>query len=416
MPQVSIIIPVYNVERYVALSVESVLNQTLSDIEIICVDDGSKDSSAMVIDAMARRDGRIRVVHKENGGLSSARNAGIATATADIVCFLDSDDLMVETACDVLKRTFERTDAEVVTYGAHPYPEENGYPWLNDVLSPRRVDYSSFDEDILFKEKSSPFAWRTACRRTFLDEVGLRFDETLSYGEDQVFQFQLYPRCERVSFIPDKLVKYRVSRKGSFMDTHVGDRKRIAYDHVAIVGRIMLDWKNRGFLKKHARQALDWISEFSLLKIFTLDDGDRPMAMDAAKAMLVEMFDEEALRGYAEEGTGGGFVKAVLYDRSRSEGSNNKILLARYYLHAYGRRFIVHRGIDKVLSAGPFSKAASALRGGVAREAERRREAELDKWEREDRARRKRAFNEARKTAIGVFPEWDDAAERLVTE
>lgn len=416
MPQVSVIIPVYNVERYVALSIESALNQTLGDIEIICVNDGSKDSSQAVVEAMARKDGRVRVVNKRNGGLSSARNAGLSVATGDIVCFLDSDDLLVETACDVMRRVFERTGAEVVTYGAYPYPQENSYPWLDEVLSPRRIDYTSFDEDILFGEKSSPFAWRTACRREFLDEIGLRFDESLPYGEDQVFQFQLYPRCSRVSLISDKLVKYRVSRKGSFMDTHVGDLKRLANDHVAIAGRIMEDWKRMGFLDDHSKKALDWISEFSLLKIFELEkEEDRSGAVEAAGKMLLASFDEEILRGYVSEGEGGCFVEAVLYDRSLAAGSRCRKLRLEYCLHAYGRRYLLRRGVEKVLSASPLGKVASFLKGG-SKEAERKREAALERWEREDRVQRKRAFDEAAKTASDGFPEWDEEAERLSTE
>ena len=106
MPKVSIIVPVYNTEKYLSRCLRSLMNQTLSDIEIILVDDGSTDRSSVLCDNYAEMDNRIKVVHKKNGGLSSARNAGIDIATGEYIGFVDSDDTisidmyskMIETA------------------------------------------------------------------------------------------------------------------------------------------------------------------------------------------------------------------------------------------------------------------------------------------------------------------------------
>ena len=89
---VSVIIPVYNVEKYISKTVESVINQDYSNVEIILVDDGSPDNSNKIIDEMARRDHRIVCIHKENGGVSSARNAGLKIAKGEYVTFIDGDD------------------------------------------------------------------------------------------------------------------------------------------------------------------------------------------------------------------------------------------------------------------------------------------------------------------------------------
>ena len=138
-------------------------------------------------------------------------------------------------------------------------------------------------------------------------------------------------------------------------------------------------------------------------------------AVEAAGKMLLASFDEEVLRGYVSEGEGGCFVEAVLYDRSLAAGSRCRKLRLEYCLHAYGRRYVLRRGVEKVLSASPLGKVASSLKGG-SKEAERKREAALERWEREDRVQRKRAFDEAAKTASDGFPEWDEEAERLSTE
>ena len=93
MPAISIIIPVYNVEKYLRRCLDSVLNQTFQDWQAICVNDGSPDNSAVILDEYAKRDSRFVVVHKENGGSSDARNAGMKHATGDYIMYLDSDDL-----------------------------------------------------------------------------------------------------------------------------------------------------------------------------------------------------------------------------------------------------------------------------------------------------------------------------------
>ena len=93
MKKVSVIIPIYNVEDYIEECLVSVLNQTLKEIEIICVDDGTKDSSMEIVERYAKEDDRIVIIHRENGGLSAARNTGLEAATGEYVYFLDSDDL-----------------------------------------------------------------------------------------------------------------------------------------------------------------------------------------------------------------------------------------------------------------------------------------------------------------------------------
>ena len=91
-PLISVVIPIYGVEKYLKSAVDSVLHQTYTNLDIILVDDGSKDGCPAICDAYAAREARVRVIHKENGGLSDARNAGIAVAGGDYIAFLDSDD------------------------------------------------------------------------------------------------------------------------------------------------------------------------------------------------------------------------------------------------------------------------------------------------------------------------------------
>ena len=154
MARLSVIVPVYNVDKYIDRCLESLVCQSLSDIEILCVNDGSTDGSPARLRKWADRDGRIHVVSKPNGGLSSARNVGISKASAKYVCFVDSDDRLYANACEDIVRMMDESDADVLTFGATCVPSEAVTSWLYDVLSPRNITYDGFDLDILFRESS----------------------------------------------------------------------------------------------------------------------------------------------------------------------------------------------------------------------------------------------------------------------
>lgn len=246
IPKISVVVPIYKVEQCLAWCLDSLVAQDMPDWEGVLVNDGSPDGSRDIAVSYCERDARFKLVDKPNGGLSSARNAGIAAASSPIVAFLDSDDRFTSDACRVIVDTFEREDCEVLTFGANPYPLEAGYPWLNYVLSPRDAVFEGYSSDLLFKEASRPFAWRTACKREFLTNNGILFDESVKYGEDQVFDFAIYGRSCKTVLISDKLYDYRVARKGSLMDTMRYDDESRLLEHVKIFAAVLEDWHRDG--------------------------------------------------------------------------------------------------------------------------------------------------------------------------
>ena len=125
-PLLSVIIPVYNVEDYVGRCVESILNQTYTNLEVILVDDGAKDSSGAICDSFAEKDPRVRVIHKENGGLSSARNAGMDAATGEYITFVDSDDWLESDGYEHLMDLMERYQVKLVCGGNYDVDGETG--------------------------------------------------------------------------------------------------------------------------------------------------------------------------------------------------------------------------------------------------------------------------------------------------
>ena len=125
MPLIGVIIPVYNVEKYLEQCVDSVLNQSFKDIEIILVDDGSKDSSGEICDYYKEKDSRVKVIHKENGGLSDARNMGIRQCSSEYILFLDSDDYWKENCLEEIARCIE-DNVDIVFLTAAKYFEQTG--------------------------------------------------------------------------------------------------------------------------------------------------------------------------------------------------------------------------------------------------------------------------------------------------
>ena len=218
MPAISVIIPVYRVERYLDACVSSVLAQTFGDFEIILVDDGSPDGCPALCDAWARKDPRIRVIHRENGGLSAARNTGIEAAKGQFLTFVDSDDLLEP---DTLRRAWEaqrQYSADLVVYNL-VYVDENNRP----LASP---DFTVFRDEVLdeaevwrryfaLEEQKIYYvvAWNKLYRAELFRE--LRYAEGKRY-EDQFLMPRLLAQCGRIACLAYPGYRY-VQRGGSIM-------------------------------------------------------------------------------------------------------------------------------------------------------------------------------------------------------
>lgn len=299
MAKISVVVPVYNVEGYLPQCLDSIRSQSFDDIEIICVNDGSIDRSMAILEKYALVDDRIIIVAKKNGGLSSARNAGINAASGEYVMFVDSDDLLDRKACETVVDVFEKKNAQIVTFGAECYPSFFANDWLTENLSPRNVDYEGYEPAVIFEENSHPFVWRSSFRRSFLEEQSLLFDEEILFGEDQVFHFAAYPRASKISLISDKLYKYRLNRSSSLMGS-IGDNLfKKQKEHVNIFNHIASDWHASGFLGSGGRDLLSWSIEFLLSPIEVLDADQRQRLVSDVCRAWRQWFGEdvvEALR------------------------------------------------------------------------------------------------------------------------
>ena len=124
-PEISVVVPVYNVEKYLKQCLDSILVQTFSNIEIICVNDGSTDNSRKILEEYKKRDFRIKIVDKKNGGLSSARNAGMKVATGEFYSFIDSDDWIDKTMLEKLYENITALNTDISICAVHQFDETN---------------------------------------------------------------------------------------------------------------------------------------------------------------------------------------------------------------------------------------------------------------------------------------------------
>lgn len=194
-PAVSVVIPVYNVEQYLCECVDSVLNQTFRDVEIILVDDGATDSSGAICDRYGQQDARIRVIHQANGGLSVARNTGLDASEGKYVYFLDSDDYIVPDALEALLNLAESENSDVVFFDASVFftdcdPDPNVYRYE------RTRSYGTKPGIQMLPELLDADEYRTAVplmlfRRSYMLEHGLRFRPGILH-EDELFTFYVY--------------------------------------------------------------------------------------------------------------------------------------------------------------------------------------------------------------------------------
>ena len=215
-PLVSVIVPIYMVEDYLPACIESIQRQTYDNLEIILVDDGSKDNCGNIADEYGSKDSRIRVIHKENGGLSDARNAGIDTAKGDYFFFVDSDDTIEPQIIEFLLRPVieKKADLSVCAYRKVSGKETN---------KPERYDYSepiiisSYEEKTkyFFDEYSVRFtvAWNKLYPREYFN--GIRYPKGKIH-EDEFTTYKLLEKAEKIAYFDIPLYNYLV-RGGSIM-------------------------------------------------------------------------------------------------------------------------------------------------------------------------------------------------------
>jgi len=232
----SVIVPIYKVEKYLHKCVDSILNQTFKDFELILVDDGSTDNCPKICDEYAQKDNRVKVIHKKNGGLVSARNAGVLAATGEYICYVDGDDWVSEKLLQtVWQKAIEPYHPDMVVFNAVRQFEdyqtklsnsseiEEGYydkNKLNEYIYPYMMydNRKPFCTGLIF-----PVAWNKVFKRELLKEHYCK-EERIKMGEDNAFIFECLFVANSVVFCNDMLYYYNQLNSGSMTSNYDAER------------------------------------------------------------------------------------------------------------------------------------------------------------------------------------------------
>ncbi|MBS5973475.1 MAG: glycosyltransferase family 2 protein [Varibaculum cambriense] len=262
MPRISVIVPVYNVEKYLPRCLESIRKQDFSDLEIICINDGSSDASSALLELAAQLDPRMIIINQLNSGVSAARNRGLDTASGEIIMFVDADDFLVPGACKVVSQAFANNKPDILTFAASGITFGQPSPWLRNALSPKQSVVHGFDKNLFKKARERPYIWLSAFSRSFIEKHSLRFDEELAIGEDQLFYLDAYARAELTVTIEKTLYTYRAERTGSAMFWQIQDASEMFEKHLLLADKVFQHWNQMGLFSQYKAELLGWFLGF----------------------------------------------------------------------------------------------------------------------------------------------------------
>ncbi|MDH8700772.1 glycosyltransferase involved in cell wall biosynthesis [Dysgonomonadaceae bacterium PH5-43] len=218
-PKISVIIPVYNVEKYLDKCIQSVLNQTFADFELLLINDGSKDGSGAICDKYAQEDSRVKVFHKENGGVSAARNLGLDNAKGEWVCFVDSDDFILEDSLNILE-DLDKSNKDI-------------YMFKTSILQGGVIIENEYSNKNV---KQTNELWKYIFKKEIIDTKKIRFIG-IKYGEDYNFISKYFLYVRTGQFIDEFVYVYRKDNPSSAMNK-VKDIHYV-FDHFVMVNDLL---------------------------------------------------------------------------------------------------------------------------------------------------------------------------------
>lgn len=287
---ISIIVPCYNAERYLDECLKSLKAQQEPSIEMIFIDDGSRDATGSMLDAFALREPRARVLHIPNGGVSAARNLGLDRATGRYIAFIDADDTLKEGG---LKRLFDhamRTGAQIVSAGHCILDMQS--------MEQRAVDTPAVDQrpeciacEIIHMHRIYNNIWNKLYDRALFD--GVRLDERVRIGEDALLNLQLYLRAKSVAHLPETTYVYRIH--GSSAMAGVRSHSDAHQPMLHAMSRILLEQGVKELFFRDFLQTCVWIDEKqrgirACMKTF--GERVRPLVMDGVSAERIAARDK----------------------------------------------------------------------------------------------------------------------------
>lgn len=304
MPKVTILIPIYNVEKFLRQCLDSVVGQTMQDIEIICINDGSTDSSGAILEEYAQKDGRIKVINKENSGYGASMNLGLASASGEYIGIVEPDDFVKKEMFSDLYNLAIKHDADVVKSDYYEFTTKENQSRKSGKISrclANRVINAKEEPKIL---RIIPTIWSAIYKRNFLNENNIYFLETpgASY-QDTSFAFKVLSLAEKIVFTVNAYLFYRTDNENSSVNS--ADRVYAICDEFVEITKFLDD---NPYIKKFA-------NDVKLIKEYDAYVWNAKRIAPKFRRSFVERF-AEIFKNYEQKGE----LKEVFYKKhSRAE-------------------------------------------------------------------------------------------------
>ncbi len=250
MIKVSVIIPAFNAEKYIKQCLDTVLNQTLKDIEVICVDDGSTDNTLSILKKYSQSDDRVQVIKQKNMHAGVARNKGISVAKGEYLVFLDADDFFEKDMLLSMYNKCKKDNAEVCLCSARSYNEKDGsYRFVNHYLDvqylPESTPFSSDDISKRVFNAVAPAPWTKMFSRDFVNKNGVKFQD-LRKSNDVYFVYLSLALAKRITYVNEHFVNYRIGDDSSLQ----GSVKELSLDFYTALSELKKELQNRNLFEK----------------------------------------------------------------------------------------------------------------------------------------------------------------------
>ena len=249
-PKISIIVPVRNVAKWLRECMNSLINQSFKKIEIICIDDGSTDDSGKILDEYAQKDNRIKVIHKENGGVSSARNAGLDIATGEYIAFVDPDDYVHPKTYEYAYNYAKNDNVDILRFNYRPFNDGHDNFNVDDI---NLEDAKVMPLLEYLKCHLMHYCWGYLFKSNLIKNDNIRFPDMYTV-QDTCFTLMVAAKAKKMKHIPGKFYNYRRSRVGQV--TSLPSSKR-AYDRLVLLKYVIKSWKDRSCLEGNESLLLD---------------------------------------------------------------------------------------------------------------------------------------------------------------
>lgn len=286
-PLLSVIVPVYKVEKYLHRCLDSIINQTYRNLEIILIDDGSPDNSGEICDEYAKKDKRITVIHQENKGQGAARNIGINKANGELITFVDSDDWLELNMYDILISKLLEYDLDIIKCAVFETDGTKVKRELNHKTNKVNIIISENIFDLYFTEFTCKVIWNGIYKRKIIQNV--EFPEGFAAEDNYVSGMYLY-KAERIMLIDSFLYNYFINRNGISKNKNINK-----FDICYCIKKLIDDLNNDKKLVKVIKKGLNKKLSIELYH-FLISDNDKYRTVEISKQLVSFIFKNINLR------------------------------------------------------------------------------------------------------------------------